>query len=107
MAWVYLIIAGLLEIGWPLGIKYGWTDEGVRALPLSVAAVCMTASGALLLVAQQTIPMGTAYAVWTGIGAVGTFIVGLALFSEPATVARMLCVGLIAAGIIGLKVFEH
>lgn len=105
MAWIYLIAAGVFEIGWPLGLKMGWSDEGVRPVPLTLAIVCMAISGTLLLVAQRTIPMGTAYAVWTGIGAVGTFVVGLIVFAEPATAARMICVGLIASGIIGLKVF--
>jgi quaternary ammonium compound-resistance protein SugE len=103
MAWIYLVVAGVFEIGWPLGLKLGWTPDGLRAWPLGASIVCMSASGAFLLLAQRTIPMGTAYAVWTGIGAVGTFFVGLAMFKEPATAARFLCVGLIAGGIIGLK----
>ena len=103
MAWVYLVVAGVFEIGWPLGMKLGWTPQGVRALPLMLSVLSMAASGAFLFLAQKTIPMGTAYAVWTGIGAVGAFFVGLALFKEPATAARFLCVGLIVAGIIGLK----
>ncbi len=107
MAWFYLIGAGLFEIGWPIGLKMGWTDQGVRPLPLVLSILCLATSGGLLLLAQRVIPMGTAYAVWTGIGAVGTFIVGLTVFSEPATAARMVCVGLIAAGIVGLKVFER
>ena len=102
MAWIYLVIAGLFEIGWPLGLKLGWTDNGLRTWPLLFSVACMAASGALLL-AQRTIPMGTAYAVWTGIGATGTFFVGLALFKEPASAMRFICVGLIVAGIIGLK----
>ncbi len=105
MAWVYLILAGLLEIGWPLGLKYGWQENGVRPWPLAGAVVCMIGSGALLLVAQRTIPMGTAYAVWTGIGAVGAFVAGILLFKEPAQAARIACVLLIVAGIVGLKVF--
>ena len=103
MAWVYLIVAGLFEIGWPLGFKLGWTPTGLRAIPLVFSVACMACSGVLLLLAQRTIPMGTAYAVWTGIGAIGAFVVGLLMFKEPATAARFLCVGLIAAGIIGLK----
>lgn len=106
MAWIYLVLAGLFEIGWPLGLKLGWSREGLRALPLVASVACMIASGVLLLLAQREIPMGTAYAVWTGLGAVGTFFVGLALFKEPATATRFACVGLIAAGIIGLK-FAH
>jgi quaternary ammonium compound-resistance protein SugE len=107
MAWVCLICAGLFEIGWPLGLKLGWTDQGIRPWPLGFSIVCMAISGGLLLLAQRTIPMGTAYAVWTGIGAVGTFLVGLALFSEPASAARWVCVLLIGAGIVGLKAFDN
>ncbi len=103
MAWVYLLVAGVFEIGWPLGMKLGWTPQGIRAMPLVLSVASMALSGVFLFLAQRSIPMGTAYAVWTGIGAIGTFFVGLALFKEPATAARFACVGLIAAGIIGLK----
>lgn len=106
MAWCYLLLAGLFEIGWPLGLKLGWTEQGLRVWPMLGSIACMTISGTLLLIAQRTIPMGTAYAVWTGVGAVGTFIVGILLFKEPATAARMVCVAMIAGGIIGLKVFS-
>ncbi len=106
MAWIYLILAGLMEIGWPLGLKYGWQANEVRVWPLVGALVSMIASGALLFVAQRTIPMGTAYAVWTGIGSVGAFIAGVLLFKEPAQAARVACVLLIVAGIVGLKVFS-
>jgi quaternary ammonium compound-resistance protein SugE len=103
MAWVYLIIAGIFEWGWPLGLKMGWTEKGAHYGWLIFAIITMGVSGALLLTAQRTIPMGTAYAVWTGIGAVGTFIIGIFVFSEPATMMRFFCVGLIIAGIVGLK----
>jgi quaternary ammonium compound-resistance protein SugE len=103
MAWVYLFIAGIFEWGWPVGLKLGIAETGLRYGWIGFAAVCMAASGALLLVAQKTIPMGTAYAVWTGIGAVGTFAIGIFLFSEPATFARFFFVGLIVVGIVGLK----
>jgi quaternary ammonium compound-resistance protein SugE len=103
MAWVYLVIAGLFEWGWPVGLKLGLADSGLRWGWILFAGLCMAASGALLLIAQKTIPMGTAYAVWTGIGAVGTFVLGIFLFDEPATLARFFFVGLIVAGIIGLK----
>ncbi|MBK5967485.1 MULTISPECIES: DMT family transporter [Thiorhodovibrio] len=103
MAWVYLIIAGVFEWGWPVGLKLGLSDAGLRWGWIAFSILCMTASGALLLLAQKTIPMGTAYAVWTGIGAVGTFALGLILFGEPATVARFFFVGLILVGILGLK----
>jgi quaternary ammonium compound-resistance protein SugE len=103
MAWVYLIIAGFFEWGWPVGLKLGLAETGLRFGWIGFAAVCMAASGALLLIAQKTIPMGTAYAVWTGIGAVGTFVIGILLFGEPATFARYFFVGLIVVGIVGLK----
>ena len=103
MAWVYLIFAGVFEWGWPVGLKLGFAETGLRWGWIVFSGVCMAASGALLLIAQKTIPMGTAYAVWTGIGAVGTFIIGIFLFSEPANFARFFFVGLIVVGIIGLK----
>ena len=103
MAWVYLIIAGFFEWGWPVGLKLGLSEDGLRWGWIAFAGICMVFSGALLLVAQKTIPMGTAYAVWTGIGAMGTFLLGLLLFSEPATLARFFFVGLILIGIVGLK----
>ncbi len=103
MAWLYLLIAGVFEWGWPVGLKLGMTDEGLRWGWIGFAVVCMAASGVLLLVAQKTIPMGTAYAVWTGIGAVGTFVIGILIFQEAANLARFFFVGLIVVGILGLK----
>ncbi|MBK5941663.1 DMT family transporter [Halochromatium roseum] len=103
MAWIYLIIAGIFEWGWPVGLKLGLSEGGLRWGWLVFSLMTMIASGTLLLLAQRTIPMGTAYAVWTGIGAVGAFVIGLLLFSEPATLARFFFVGLIVVGIIGLK----
>ncbi len=103
MAWIYLIIAGMFEWGWPVGLKLGLAETGLRWGWIIFSMACMAVSGTLLLIAQKTIPMGTAYAVWTGIGAVGTFVLGLLLFSEPATLARFFFVGLIVAGIVGLK----
>ncbi|MBK1618875.1 hypothetical protein CKO42_10610 [Lamprobacter modestohalophilus] len=103
MAWIYLIIAGVFEWGWPVGLKLGLSEGGLRWGWLVFSLLTMIASGTLLLLAQRTIPMGTAYAVWTGIGAVGAFVIGLLLFSEPATLARFFFVGLIVVGIIGLK----
>ncbi|MCX7364132.1 MAG: SMR family transporter [Alphaproteobacteria bacterium] len=103
MAWLYLFVAGLFEIGWPLGLKLGWTEEGVRPWWIAFAILAMAVSGALLLWAQRFIPMGTAYAVWTGIGAVGAFVVGVLVFGDQASAMRIASIGLIVAGIIGLK----
>src|SRR5262249_38178622 len=103
MAWLYLVLAGICEIGWPLGLKLGWTDSGARPSWIIFAVVAMTASGALLLWAQRFIPMGTAYAVWTGIGAVGAFVVGILAFGDQVSAMRMVSIGLIVAGIVGLK----
>jgi len=103
MAWLYLFTAGLFEIGWPLGLKLGWTAEGARPLWIAFAIASMAISGALLLLAQRAIPMGTAYAVWTGIGAVGAFVVGIALFGDQASTLRIVAICLVVAGIVGLK----
>ncbi len=103
MAWTYLVLAGICEIGWPVGLKLGWGEQGARPGWIIFAAVCMATSGALLLLAQRDIPMGTAYAVWTGIGAIGAFVVGIAAFGDASTVMRFVSVGLITAGIIGFK----
>jgi quaternary ammonium compound-resistance protein SugE len=101
MAWIYLIVAGLLEIGWAIGLKY--TDGFTRLLPSLWTVASMVLSIVLLGLALRTLPVGTAYAVWTGIGAVGTAVLGIYLFAEPATVARLVCIGLILSGIVGLK----
>ena len=101
MAWFYLFVAGLFEVGWAVGLKY--TEGFTRFVPTVLTLVSMLASIALLGLALRALPMGTAYAVWTGIGAVGTVILGIVLFKEPATVARLVCVGLIVSGILGLK----
>ena len=104
MPWIYLIIAGVFEWGWPVGLKLGMAETGPRWNWIVFAMVCMALSGVLLMMAQRTIPIGTAYAVWTGIGAVGTFFLGIFIFSEPTNLARFFFVGLILVGIIGLKV---
>ena len=104
MAWVVLFIAGVCEIGWAVGLKY--TDGFTRLWPTVFTGVSLVVSMALLGIAVKTLPLGTAYAVWTGIGAVGTVILGIVLFKEPATVVRLVCVGLIVAGILGLKFFS-
>ncbi|HKC45612.1 MAG TPA: quaternary ammonium compound efflux SMR transporter SugE [Burkholderiales bacterium] len=101
MDWILLLLAGLLEIGWAIGLKY--TDGFTRLWPSLWTAASMVASLALLAVALKTIPVGTAYAVWTGVGAAGTAILGVFLFAEPATAARLGCIALVVAGIAGLK----
>ena len=101
MAWTLLFIAGLFEIGWAIGLKY--TDGFSRLWPSVGTVVSMAISVALLSWAMRSLPVGTAYAVWTGIGAVGTVLLGIVLFGEAVTVARMLCVLLIVTGILGLK----
>ena len=101
MSWIILVIAGLFEIGWAIGLKY---TEGFTRLWPSVGTVAsMLISVGLLGLAMRDLPVGTAYAVWTGIGAVGTVILGIVLFGDPANAPRLVCVGLILAGIIGLK----
>lgn len=102
MAWIVLIVAGLLEIGWAVGLKY--TAGFTRPWPTVGTVVALIASMGLLGVALRTLPLGTAYAVWTGIGTVGTAVLGMVLFREPATALRLVCIGLILAGIVGLKV---
>ena len=102
MSWVYLFIAGLFEIGWAIGLKY--TNGFTRLVPTVLTAISMAVSLGLLGLALKTLPVGTAYAVWTGVGAVGTAILGIYLLGEPATVGRLVCIGLIVAGIVGLKV---
>lgn len=101
MAWLVLVVAGLFEVGWAIGLKY--TEGFSRPWPTVATVTAMVISVGLLGLAMRTLPVGTAYAVWTGIGAVGTVVLGMALFHEPATVARLTCVGLILAGIVGLK----
>lgn len=101
MAWLYLVLAGLFEVGWAVGLKY--TDGFTRAVPTGLTIASMVVSLALLGLALKTLPLGTAYAIWTGIGTVGTVALGMMLFGEPAAVLRILCIGLIVAGIVGLK----
>lgn len=101
MAWMTLFFAGLLEIGWAVGLKY--TNGFSRLWPTIATAIALVASMALLGLAVRTLPIGTAYAVWTGIGAAGTAILGIWLFQEPATAVRLLCIGLIVAGVLGLR----
>ncbi len=103
MAWLILVIGGLMEIVWAIGLKYSYTDGSIRPLPAVITALAMAASVLFLGWAMRSIPVGTAYAAWTGIGAVGTAILGIILFGDPATVARLSCLFLIVAGIVGLK----
>ena len=102
MAWMYVFLAGLCEIGWAVGLKY---TEGFTKVTPSVATIAtMALSMWLLSRALQELPIGTAYAIWTGIGAVGTAIIGMAFMGEPRQALRILCIGLIVAGMLGLKV---
>ena len=101
MSWFILLLAGLFEVGWAIGLKY---SEGFTRLWPTLGTVgAMVISVGLLGVAMRELPVGTAYAVWTGIGAVGTVILGIVLFGDPANAPRLVCVGLIVAGILGLK----
>mgnify|MGYP001106100114 CR=1 FL=1 len=101
MAWIVLILAGLFEVGWAVGLKF--TDGFTRIIPTLATVLSMIASLGLLGLALKELPLGTAYAVWTGIGTIGTALVGIVLFGEAATVARLTSIGLIVAGIVGLK----
>jgi quaternary ammonium compound-resistance protein SugE len=101
MAWLMLLVAGVLEIGWAVGLKYA--DGFTRLGPSVLTVTAMVLSMVLLAMATRTLPIGTAYAVWTGIGAAGTVLLGIWLFHEPATFARLFCIGLIIAGVLGLK----
>ena len=101
-AWIELLVAGLCEIGWPIGLKLAQTP-GRLVLGIVVAVVCMGASGYFLFLAQRVIPMGTAYAVWTGIGAAGAFAVGALAYGDPVSLARLAGVGLIVGGVAVLK----
>ena len=101
MAWLYLLIAGLFEVGWAIGLKY--TEGFSRLWPSLATIAAMIISLGFLGLALNTLPVGTAYAVWTGVGAVGTAILGIYLFAEPANAMRLACIGLIVSGIVGLK----
>ena len=104
MAWIYLFIAGLLEVGWAIGLKY---TEGFSRLWPSVGTIaCMIVSFVFLGQALKTIPIGTGYAVWTGIGTIGTALLGIALFNEPRDAPRILCIAMIFVGIGGLKILS-
>jgi len=102
MSWLYLILAGLFEIGWPVGLKMAQAPA-TRVAGIAVAVVFISLSGLLLWLAQRGIPIGTAYAVWTGIGAAGTFALGLLIYGDPASLGRFLGVALIVGGVVTLK----
>lgn len=101
MAWILLVIAGLLEVGWAIGLKY--TEGFTRPVPTVLTLLSMVASMGLLGLATKTLPIGTAYGVWVGIGAVGAAILGIVLFKEPVTLSRLLFLGMMIVAIIGLK----
>jgi quaternary ammonium compound-resistance protein SugE len=101
MAWFLLFVAGLFEVGWAIGLKY--TDGFTRLVPTLLTGASMVVSLGLLGLALKELPVGTAYAVWTGIGTVGTALLGIWLLGEPTTVLRLVCIGLIVSGIVGLK----
>jgi len=101
MAWVLLVIAGVLEVGWAIGLKY--TEGFTRPIPSILTLCAMAGSVVLLGIAMKTLPVGTSYAVWVGVGAVGTAILGMVLFGESANAGRLISLGLIVAGIVGLK----
>jgi quaternary ammonium compound-resistance protein SugE len=105
MAWLYLFAAGLAEIAWAVGMKY--TDGFTRPVPTALTVAAMALSIWLLSLALRTIPLGTGYAVWTGIGAVGTAVCGMLLFGESRAALRLACIALIVAGIVGLKLFSE
>lgn len=102
MNWIYLVFAGIFEIGWPLGLKLSQTMSS-KIIGIIIAGISMCLSGLLLWIAQKTIPIGTAYAVWTGIGAVGTLFAGIIFFGDSASIGRMISALLIVIGIVGLK----
>lgn len=104
VAWIMLLVAGVLEVGWAIGIKY--TQGFTKLTPTALTLAALAASFVLLAQAARVIPIGTAYAVWTGIGACGAAALGMVLFKEPATVGRIACLALIVGGVVGLKVLS-
>ena len=102
MAWVYLLLAGLFEVGWPVGLKMAQQAE-TRVIGIVIAVAFMALSGVLLWLAQKVIPIGTSYAIWTGIGAAGTFVVGVLFYGDPSSLGRYIGVTLIVAGVATLK----
>ncbi len=107
MAWTYLLLAGVCEIGWPLGLKMIEYAPQHKAVYIVLAVFSIILSGYLLFLAQKSIPMGTAYAVWTGIGAAGAFVIGIVVFKDSLSLMRIFSVSLIVLGVIGLKLSSH
>ena len=105
MHWMYLLVAGLFEISWAVGLKF--THGFSQVIPSVITVMCMIASFYFLALALKHLPLGTAYAIWTGIGTIGTVIFGIILFKEPITAMRLLCIALIISGITGLKILTH
>lgn len=105
MHWMYLLVAGLFEISWAVGLKF--THGFSQVIPSVITVMCMIASFYFLALALKNLPLGTAYAIWTGIGTIGTVIFGVILFKEPITAMRLLCIALIISGITGLKILTH
>ena len=105
MHWMYLLVAGLFEISWAVGLKF--THGFSQVIPSVVTVICMIASFYFLALALKNLPLGTAYAIWTGIGTIGTVIFEIILFKEPITAMRLLCIALIISGITGLKILTH
>ena len=105
MHWIFLFIAGLLEISWAVGLKFshGFT----KLTPAIFTVACMIFSFYFLALALKQLPLGPAYAIWTGIGTVGTVVFGIILFKEPVTILRLVCIGFIVSGIVGLKLITH
>jgi quaternary ammonium compound-resistance protein SugE len=103
MSWFFLLLAGIFEIGWPLGLKLSQTMPS-KIIGIFIAVFSMGLSGLFLWLAQKTIPIGTAYAVWTGIGAAGTFVVGILIFKDPSSTLRVISVLFIIIGVVGLKI---
>ena len=105
MHWIYLLVAGIFEISWAVGMKF--THGFSQIIPSVITVVCMIASFYFFFFLLKNLPLGTAYAIWTGIGTIGTVIFGIILFKEPVTVTRLACIALIVSGIIGLKMLTH
>lgn len=105
MEWIFLVIAGVFEVGWAMGLKYshGFT----RLLPSVLTVIGMIASFYFLSLSLKSLPIGTAYAVWTGIGTIGTVLLGILLFKEPVNIMRIVCIVLIVSGVVGLKIISH